>query len=102
MSVSNGDCDAVFCCNDDLALGALFECQRMNVQVPDDIALCGFNDVEAAALVNPPLSSVHVPRYQMGVTAAQMVLNRLQGKEDAERIVTSEYTLKMRASTGWK
>lgn len=103
MSLSGGECDAVFCCNDDLALGVLFEAQRMNLRIPDDMALCGFNDVEAAALVNPSLSSVHVPRYKMGTLATEMVLESLNGNEEvAGKVVNSGYELKMRASTGYK
>lgn len=99
MSSSNGVCDAMFACNDDLALGALFECQRMNISVPGDIAICGFNDIETAALVNPSLSSVHVPRYEMGVKATEMVLHALSGNEVEQKKVDIGYSIQMRQST---
>jgi len=100
LSKTEGQCNAVFCVNDDLALGALFECQRMHIAVPQDMAICGFNDIEACALVNPPVSSVRVPRYDMGVTATEMVLKALGGETVAQKIVESGYQLKMRESTG--
>ncbi len=99
ISSSGGLCDAVFCVNDDLALGALFECQRMNISVPRQMAICGFNDMEASALVNPPLSSVRVPRYEMGVKATEMVLQTIKGEDVAERVVDCGYEIKMREST---
>ena len=99
LSTSGGKIDAVFCCNDDLALGALFECQRMNLNVPKDIALCGFNDFETSAFVNPSLSSVHVPRYEMGVQAAQMILNVLRGVPNSPVQVDIGFELRMRQST---
>lgn len=100
MSKTAGICNAIFCVNDDLALGSLFECQRMHISVPGDLAICGFNDMEASALVNPPLSSVRVPRYEMGVTATEMVLKALGGETIVEKMVDSGYEIKMRASTG--
>ncbi|WP_045858246.1 LacI family DNA-binding transcriptional regulator [Teredinibacter purpureus] len=107
MAKSEGECNAVFCVNDDLALGTLFECQRMYISVPDKMAICGFNDIEASALVNPPLSSVRVPRYDMGVTAAQMALRVLSDDDNSaaeqhNKIVDSGYQIMMRESTGYK
>ncbi|WP_018415419.1 LacI family DNA-binding transcriptional regulator [Teredinibacter turnerae] len=99
MAQSQGHCEAIFCVNDDLALGALFECQRMHLAVPEKMAICGFNDMEAAARVNPPLSSVYVPRYDMGVQATQMVLASIAGDAPTETKVNCGYQLRMREST---
>lgn len=100
MSAGKGTVDAIFCCNDDLALGALFESQRMNIRIPGQLALCGFNDFELSAYVNPSLTSVHVPRYEMGMTAATMILDFLDGKEVAQKKVDMGYEIRMRQSTG--
>ncbi|MDX3774288.1 LacI family DNA-binding transcriptional regulator [Chromatiaceae bacterium AAb-1] len=75
IAESDGKCDAVFCCNDDLALGALFESKRMNLSVPGDIAICGFNDLESSALVEPAITSVSSPRFEMGQQAVEMLVN---------------------------
>ncbi|SMF03226.1 transcriptional regulator, LacI family [Alteromonadaceae bacterium Bs31] len=99
VAQSGGLCDAVFCVNDDLALGTLFECQRMNISIPKDLAICGFNDIEASALVNPPLSSVRVPRHEMGVVATEMVIKAIKGEVISERVVDCGYQIKMREST---
>lgn len=91
--------DAIFCGNDDLALGALFESQRMNMRIPQDIAICGFNDIEAASYVNPSLTSVSVGRYEMGVKAATMIIDVLQNKPMTSKIVDMGYNIKKRQST---
>jgi LacI family gluconate utilization system Gnt-I transcriptional repressor len=82
MAVTKGDCDAVFCCNDDLALGALHECKKMHISVPNNFGVCGFNDIEMAAYAEPALSSVNVNRYQMGKRAMELIFERLNTNED--------------------
>jgi LacI family gluconate utilization system Gnt-I transcriptional repressor len=77
MAITNGDCDAIFCCNDDLALGALHECKKMHIKVPDNFGVCGFNDIEMAAYAEPALSSVKVNRYLMGSLAMELIFKRL-------------------------
>jgi LacI family gluconate utilization system Gnt-I transcriptional repressor len=99
LASTNGVVDAVFCVNDDLALGALFESQRMNINVPKDLAICGFNDIEASRFVNPSLTSVQVGRYEMGVKAAEMIIARLNGKLDEPKVVDMGYQIKKRQST---
>jgi LacI family gluconate utilization system Gnt-I transcriptional repressor len=71
--------EAVFCCNDDLALGALFECQRRGIKVPTDLSIIGFNDLDYCASAYPALSSVAIPRYEMARLAAEIVLEIIRG-----------------------
>ena len=73
------DLEALFCCNDDLALGALFECQRRGIKVPEDISIVGFNDLEFCASAYPTLTSVAVPRYEMALRAAEIVFDIIRG-----------------------
>lgn len=78
------DTDAVFCVNDDLAAGALFEAQRRNLSVPDAFGISGFNDLEISAFVNPSLTSVATPRYEIGQSAIEMINRDL--KEDIKAL----------------
>lgn len=70
---------AVFCGNDNLALGALFECQRRGIRVPEDMSIIGFNDLEVSACAHPSLSSVATPRYEMARCAAEIILEIIRG-----------------------
>jgi LacI family transcriptional regulator, gluconate utilization system Gnt-I transcriptional repressor len=99
MANTKGVIDAVFCANDDLALGALFESQRMNIKVPGDLAICGFNDIEAAQYVNPSMTSVYVGRYEMGVKAAEMLVDTLAGKELPQKVIDMGFEIRKRLST---
>ena len=93
------DVDAVFCNNDDIALGALFECQRMGIKVPEQLGIAGFNDFEMMAAAEPPITSVATERYEMGVTAMDMVARTIAGDPPAEKIVDLGFHLCPRAST---
>jgi LacI family transcriptional regulator len=65
---------AVFCANDLLALGVLQEMTLRGLQVPRDVAIVGYDDIDFAAAAAVPLSSVRQPREQLGRTAAELLL----------------------------
>jgi LacI family gluconate utilization system Gnt-I transcriptional repressor len=71
----------------------------MNIRVPQDMAICGFNDIEAAEYVNPSLTSVSVGRYEMGVKASEMIIRVLNEKPIESKKVDMGYEIKKRAST---
>jgi LacI family gluconate utilization system Gnt-I transcriptional repressor len=92
-------CDAVFCCNDDLAHGAIYHCQRHGIRVPQDVAIAGFNDLPASALMMPSLTTVDTPRYRIGFAAASLLLEVIGGRTPAERRIDLGFTLRTREST---
>lgn len=65
---------AVFCVNDLVALGALRTLRRAGISVPDDVALVGYDDVNFAAELATPLTSVRQPRHELGARAADLML----------------------------
>jgi LacI family transcriptional regulator, gluconate utilization system Gnt-I transcriptional repressor len=79
--------DAVFFASDVLAVGALFECQRRGISVPKDLAIVGFDDQQIATQVVPRLTTVHVPRYQIGLKAAEMLLQALDNPKAKKRVI---------------
>ena len=93
------DVDAVFCCNDDLAHGAIFYCQRHNVRVPQEVAICGFNDLPASAWMVPSLTTIDTPRYRIGYESATLLLDVLAGRQPAETRIDLGFTLREREST---
>ncbi len=92
---------AVFTCNDDLALGTLFECQRRGLRVPDDIAIIGFNDLDFCVAAVPQLTSVSIERTQMGTWAAQAILDiiRGSGRRPPQTRIDVGFSIKARGST---
>jgi LacI family transcriptional regulator len=74
--VATGDLpDAVFAANDMMALGAMSVIRDVGLRVPDDIAVVGFDDIPTAALTSPGLTTIAMPKSELGTTAA-MVLSR--------------------------
>lgn len=71
---------AILCANDMLAAGVLFQCQRRKLAVPERIAVMGFADLPIAAATEPTLTTVHVPSYQIGKRAGELLLARLHGE----------------------
>jgi LacI family gluconate utilization system Gnt-I transcriptional repressor len=93
------DCDAVFCCNDDLAHGATYYCQRHGIQVPQDVAIAGFNDLPASPWMVPSLTTIETPRYRIGYEAATLLLEMLGGRTPKETRIDLGFTLRAREST---
>ena len=75
------DTDGLFCTNDDLAIGAIFECQRLGIQIPQDLAISGFHGHDVGQVMTPKLASILTPRDQMGRKAAEVLLARMSGKK---------------------
>lgn len=80
------DMDALFCTNDDLAVGALLECQAQGIKVPEQIAIAGFHGLDIGRANTQKLASVITPRFDIGKTAAEQLLNKLAGKPALEHI----------------
>lgn len=98
MMANMPDCDAVFCCNDDLAHGAVFHCQRQGVRIPQDIAVSGFNDLPASRWMMPSLTTIDTPRYQIGFEAASLLLQVIKGQEPERKRIDLGFTLRERES----
>jgi LacI family transcriptional regulator, gluconate utilization system Gnt-I transcriptional repressor len=93
------DMDAIFFANDILAAGGLFECARRGWAVPDRLGIAGFDDVDLAAQIVPALTTVRIPRYEIGARAAELILARLAGRQPTETIVDLGFEIIARQST---
>lgn len=80
---------AITCFNDLVAIGALRALDELGVSVPDDVSVVGYDDIEMAAYLPTPLTTVHVPSREMGRRAAALLLRQLAGDADdtPERVV---------------
>jgi LacI family transcriptional regulator len=91
--------DAVFCANDLSAIGAIDVARELGLRVPEDVAIVGFDDVDAATIVTPTLTTVRNPAYETGRKAGELLLSRLRGEyRDTGRTVVLECPLIPRES----
>lgn len=93
------DVDAVFCNNDDVALGAMFECQRRGIRVPSQIGIVGFNDLDVVSVSVPSITSVRTHRYDMGVEAVRMIEAAIEGRRPEPAVIDQGFSLMVRQST---
>lgn len=70
--------DAVFAVTDPVAIGAFRRMKEMNLRIPDDIGLVGFSDNPIASLIDPPLTTVKQPAYEIGKTATELLLKEIE------------------------
>lgn len=70
------DVTAVFAANDAMAFGAIRAVFEAGLRVPEDISVIGFDNVELAGIIRPPLTTVHQPKYEMGRAAVEILLRQ--------------------------
>jgi phosphoserine phosphatase RsbU/P len=80
------DFDALVASNDYMALAAMAAMQERGLQVPSDVAVVGFDDIEDARFSTPPLTTIRQPLYQQGEAALDLVLAQLEGQEVAGQV----------------
>lgn len=86
---------AVLCGNDLLAVGALQTAQRLGIDVPGEVSLTGFDDMEIARIVSPDLTTVSVPHREMGRAAAEELVAMVEGKSPCRsRLLHTEIVLR--------
>ncbi|MCV0397151.1 MAG: LacI family DNA-binding transcriptional regulator [Rhizobiaceae bacterium] len=94
------DVEAIFFANDVLAAGGALEARRRGMRIPADIGIAGFDDVDLAQEFVPALTTVRIPRYEIGATAARMILARLDDPEtDAPPVADLGFEVVQRQST---
>lgn len=93
------DIDAVFAQSDEMALGVLIECKARGIRVPEDVGICGFNDLEFSAFTEPSLTTVHIPRYDIGYRVADMLLHAVRDEPADEDKADLGFSIIPRGST---
>jgi DNA-binding LacI/PurR family transcriptional regulator len=89
---------AIVCVNDVMAVGALRELRERGLRVPEDVSVTGFDNIQLAQFCYPALTTVHIPRDQIGRTICECLMNREHALLEQEFVVDPELVL--RDSTG--
>lgn len=80
-----GDFDVLVTADDQSALGALDEFKKRGIEVPEQIAVTGFDDIEESAVCTPPLTTVHQPLFELGALAVTTLVKRMRREKVASR-----------------
>lgn len=85
------DVDAIFAANDQVAVGVLRRLQELEIAVPDQIAVVGYDDIDEAPYLSVSLASVHQPFAEVGVAAAELLFNLVEGAPAGSRTLAPRF-----------
>lgn len=91
--------DAIFAVNDPVAIGAFQKIKEAGLKIPDDIAIVGFSNNKITSIVDPPLTTVEQPSFEMGKRAAEVIINMIEKEEKIKETIILDTKLIVRAST---
>jgi DNA-binding LacI/PurR family transcriptional regulator len=87
--------DAIFACSDSLAIATISTLRELNVRVPEDIAVVGYDDIELASYFHPPLTTVRQPMRAAGRALIDALFDRINGKRTAPILLPTELVVRM-------
>lgn len=93
--------DAIFAANDEMAIGVIDAFKEASIRVGEDIGLVGFDDIQLAEYISPPLTTVRQPMREMGTLAAQQIFHSIDGIFPKECIFLDTQLI-IRESCGWR
>lgn len=76
----------IMCGNDVLATGAIARANEMGIKIPDEVSVTGFDDIDLAEVIQPKLTTVHVPHRRMGEFAARLLMDIVDGKVGCQNV----------------
>jgi len=100
LSAVNKPPTAIFCCNDEMAIGAMHRVKTDGFRVPEDISIIGFDDIEFASYVDPALTTISQPTEELGKVAFAVLLDLLEGRKPEQMEFVLPTELIVRESTG--
>ena len=90
----------MICASDQLAVGFASGLHARGLRVPDDVSLVGFDDIQTAEFVIPPLTTIRQDRMRLGAQAAGLLLRQIAGAAcPADKVITLPVSLQIRGST---
>lgn len=90
---------AMFCASDMMAIAAMRAVNKHNLRIPEDIAFIGLDNIEMSKFSSPPLSTIDIPKYEMGELAAKTVIDNIEGKTRLSLKIHIPFELVIRESS---
>ncbi|YCO00501.1 substrate-binding domain-containing protein [Vibrio sp. VNB-15] len=89
---------SIFVSNDMMAMGVINAANELDIQVPEQLSIIGYDDIHIAKFMSPALTTIHQPKYRLGQAAVDTLLRKLDDKSDEAQVVQLEPTLVERKS----
>ncbi len=96
---SNHKFDGVFCGNDLIAIGVVKALKKNNYDIPNNIGIIGYDDIYMARMIEPELTTVNQPTYDIGYKAAELLINMLENEKIENNEIVLDTKLIIRSST---
>jgi LacI family transcriptional regulator len=96
---NNPKITAIICGNDVLAMGALLEAQRQGIQIPRDLSIVGFDDLEISRHLLPSLTTIHIDAIGMWAQAANHLISQINGVDNLPKKIKANVNLVIRESS---
>jgi LacI family repressor for deo operon, udp, cdd, tsx, nupC, and nupG len=90
---------AVFCFNDEMAIGVMQTARRRGIRIPEDLSVVGFDDIRFARYLDPPLTTITQPMREIGEGCVRLLLEILRGNQAVPESVTLQHQLTVRSTT---
>ncbi len=98
-SLYGKDFTAIFAFNDMTALGVVSQAKKLNVKIPEELALVGYDDIYFTEIMENPLTTIHQPVYEMGIEGTKKLLSVINGEDSTEKYVIFAPRLVVRKSS---
>lgn len=89
---------AVFCVNDELAVGIMNYCHDSFIKIPEELSVCGFGDIKIAKYLRPSLTTIREPYYDIGAVAIRKIIKELNGEKINENKINLPFKIELRSS----
>ncbi|EOX4956151.1 substrate-binding domain-containing protein [Vibrio alginolyticus] len=89
---------SIFVSNDMMAMGVINAANELDIKVPDDLSIIGYDDIHIAKFMSPSLTTIHQPKYRLGQAAVETLVRKLDEKSTEAQVVQLEPTLVERKS----
>ena len=92
--------DAIFAVNDTIAMGVMQYCHEQSIDIPGDLGLAGYDDIDQAGMLHVPLTTVHQPKFELGVKAAEVLMAEIRKPSAIKQKIILQPQLVIRKSCG--
>lgn len=95
--IKSTDATAIVCCNDIMAIGAINACKKLNLKVPEDISIIGFDNIDIANYVTPPLTTVDQNMQELGISATNLLIEKISSNQ-VKRVILYNSLIKRKST----